>query len=171
MTPPAIDVLFTSLCLLAGLAWWYLTYLGIEYNYKLITFNGNPPILHSHIVNLLAIIYSVQLIIPLLLFVMFYAIQRRSAYMQSGLFIVILVVAASFTGDFIGYMVFGGSQLGYLPFLLQRNLAFNLAYQQSLLGDLVFSTIMGNWLVAALASVGGYFTGSMGEKQGKMRIQ
>ena len=144
--------------------------MSFEYSYKLITFNGNPPILQSHIVNLLAIIYSAQLILPLLLFVMFYVIQRRSAYMQSGLFIVILVVAASFTGDFIGYMVFG-SQLEYLPFLLQRSLPFNLAFQQSLLGDVLFSTITGNWLVAAIVSLGGYFTGSMGETQGKMRIR
>ena len=147
----------------------YLLKLSFTYDGKLYDFNTNPPVFQTAAANSLAAIYIAQMALLLALFITFYLIARharRLMRMESRLFMFISTLAGSFTGNFAGYMVFASSII-YIPFLSHGSLTLAQTFQQPILGELLFSSITGSWLLTALVALGGFFVGGMQQQTEK----
>lgn len=149
-----------SACFIAELAEWYLVNLSYTYEQKLYVLDNNHMVFQAFIANSLAAAYVVQMALLLALFFVFYLIASRMMRVEPRLFLVISTFTGSFVGNFAGYMIFVRSVI-YIPFLSHGTLTLAETFQQSIFGDLLFSSITGSWLLTTLVALGGFLLGGM----------
>ena len=154
-------LLFFAVCFIAELADWYLTRLSVIYSYEMFAFSNNQPVIRAFDVNFIAVAYTGQMVLSLTLFIIFYLFENLTLPVKPRLILIVSTLTGSFTGNFAGYLIFF-SNLYYLPFLSHGNLTLTMAdTQPSILGELLYASLAGDWLRMALVALGGFFMGGL----------